>query len=107
MCYNFTPAFDLELYQKKTLLTKSLFDVALKLFKFPRGLCGEFAKAEVVTTLIEMILTIYKDDKADTVILAAVSISIKVIRDIIKTPVLADVNLHFVTFLLSLGVIIL
>lgn len=61
----------------------------------------------MVTTLIEMILTIYEDDKTDTVILAAVSISIKVIRDIIKTPVLADVNLHSVTFLLSLGVIIL
>ena len=54
-----------------------------------------------------MILTIYKDDKSDTVILAAVSISIKVIGDIIETLVLADVNLHFLTFLLSLGVIIL
>ena len=61
----------------------------------------------MVTTLIEMILTIYEDDKADTVILATIGISNEVIRDIIKTPVLADVNLHFVTFLLSLGVIIL
>lgn len=93
--------------KKKTPLTESLFDVALKLFNLPRGLCGEFAKTKMVTTLIEMIPSIYEDDKSDTVILAAVSISIKVIRDIIKTPVLADVNLHFVTFLLSLGVIIL
>lgn len=93
--------------KKKTPLTESLFDVALKLFNLPRGLCGELAKAEVVTTLIKIILAIYKDDKADAMIFATIGISIKVIRDIIKTPVLADVNLHFVTFLLSLGVIIL
>ena len=54
-----------------------------------------------------MILTIYKDNKTDAMILAAISISIKVIGDIIEALVLADVNLHFVTFLLSLGVIIL
>ena len=61
----------------------------------------------MVTALIEMILAIYEDDEADAVILAAVSISIKVIGDIVKALVLADVNLHFVTFLLSLGVITL
>ena len=86
---------------------ESLFDVALKLFKFPRGLCGELAKAEVVTALVKIILTICKDDKADAMIFATIGISIKVIGDIVETLVLADVNLHFLTFLLSLGVIIL
>ena len=107
MCYNFTSAFGLELYQKKTPLTESLFDVALKLFKFPRGLCGKFAKAEVVTALVKIIFAIYEDNKTDAMVFATIGISNEVIRDIIKTPVLADVNLHFVTFLLSLGVIIL
>lgn len=92
--------------KKKTPLTESLFDVALKLFNLPRGLCGEFAKAEVVTALVKIILAICKDDKADAVIFATVGISNEVISST-EAFVLADVNLHFVTFLLSLGVIIL
>ena len=91
------PAFGLKLYQKKTLLTKSLFDVALKFFKFPRGLCGEFAKAEVVAALIEMILTIYEDNKSDAMVFATISISNKVISSA-KAFVLVNVNLHLFPF---------
>ena len=97
MCYNFTPAFGLELYQKKTPLTESLFDVALKLFKFPRGLCGKFAKAEVVAALVKIILTICENDKTDAMVFATIGISNEVISSA-KAFVLVNVNLHLFPF---------
>ena len=81
--------------KKKTPLTESLFDVALKLFNLPRGFCGEFAKAEVVTALVKIILTICKDDKADAMIFATIGISNEVISSA-ETFILANVNLHLI-----------
>lgn len=95
MCYNFTPTFGLNYTKKKAPLTESLFDVALKLFNLPRGLCGEFAKAEVVTALVKIILTICKDDKADAMIFATIGISNEVISSA-ETFILANVNLHLI-----------
>ena len=83
--------------KKKTLLAESLFDVALKLFKFPRGLCGEFAKAEVVTALVKIILAICENDKTDAMVFATIGISNEVISSA-KAFVLANVNLHLFPF---------
>ena len=107
VCYNFTPIFDPEPQPKrKAPLAESLFDVALKFFKLLCGANRQFTKTKVLTTLVKVILTIGEEDKADAVIFATVDISNEVVSN---TEVLIgiDVNLHFVTFLLSLGVITL
>jgi hypothetical protein len=62
----------------------------------------------VIVALTELILATNQGNVTNAMaLLAAINISIEVIRSVVETLVLVDVNLHFVTFLLSLGVITL
>ena len=104
VCYNFTPGFGPEpLPRRKAPLAESLFNVALKLFNLPCGASGEPTEAKVVVALTELILATNQGNVTDAVtLLAAINISVEVIRSVVEALVLVDVNLHFVTFLLSL-----
>jgi hypothetical protein len=94
--------------KRKAPLAESLFDVALKLFNLPRGASGEPTEAKMIVALTELILATNQGNVTNAMtLLAAINISIEVIRSVVETLVLVDVNLHFVTFLLSLGVITL